>query len=209
MKKEWDWSVSYTIGWGGVNQCPKWGEQALLLMWHICQLMAVALKNEGLPFIFFAGRTEVHPSICLFLQPLTILFYLLLSSVVVINVFLFFLFYSLSSLFFFWVCPKQTLILLSGVHTYVFLSFFLSLLFFFFFTSATLRVGFSIFPVGLGCLCWVCCYNSMYTSMCMRASAVLCPGHWGLPKQKDNHRAFFPQSPSPSPLPGLNSHANA
>lgn len=164
MKKEWDWSVSYTIGWGGVNQCPKWGEQALLLMWHICQLMAVALKNEGLPFIFFAGRTEVHPSICLFLQPLTILFYLLLSSVVVINVFLFFLFYSLSSLFFFWVCPKQTLILLSGVHTYVFLSFFLSLLFFFFLL---------LLPSGWGSvfsqLDWAVCVGFVAITPCIQA----------------------------------------
>lgn len=33
---------------GGVNQCPKWREQALLLMWHICQLIAVAIESEGL-----------------------------------------------------------------------------------------------------------------------------------------------------------------
>ena len=92
--------------------------------------MAVPLKNEGLPFIFFAGWMEVHPSICLFLQLLTISFYLLLSSVVVISVFLFFLFYFLDPLCFFWVCPKQTP-MLSGVHTHVFLSFFLSFSFFF------------------------------------------------------------------------------
>lgn len=37
-----------------VNQCPKWGEQAVLLMWHICQLIAVAIQNKELPFTLFA-----------------------------------------------------------------------------------------------------------------------------------------------------------
>lgn len=38
-----------------VNQCPKWGEQAVLLMWHICQLIAVAIQNKELPFTLFAS----------------------------------------------------------------------------------------------------------------------------------------------------------
>ena len=58
MKTEQDWSASHTVSWGGVNQCPKWREQALLLMWHICQLIAAAMENEGFPFIFrSADRT--------------------------------------------------------------------------------------------------------------------------------------------------------
>lgn len=55
-----------------VNQCPKWGEQAVLLMWHICQLIAVAIQNKELPFTLFAffllslcsSISVLHPHCC-------------------------------------------------------------------------------------------------------------------------------------------------
>lgn len=82
MKTERDWSVSYTISWGGVNQCRKWRERALLLMWHICQLIAAAIKNEGLTFIFCWADRQLHRPICFyFLSYSFILLYFLLSVV--------------------------------------------------------------------------------------------------------------------------------
>lgn len=122
MKKERDWSVSYTISWGGVNQCPKWREQALLLMWHIRQLIASAIENEGLPFIFcWADRA---PSFNLSsLRPLKFhvisFFYLWVWSMSFCSAnFISFSSHpcfslGLASLATFY--PKQTLILLSGV----------------------------------------------------------------------------------------------
>lgn len=46
-----------------MNQCPKWREQVLLLMWHICQLIAAAIETEGFPFVS-SWSSERHPSTC-------------------------------------------------------------------------------------------------------------------------------------------------
>lgn len=96
LKKERDWSVSYTISWGGVNQCPKLREQALLLICHILQLIAAAIENEGLPFI--CSYADEAPSFNLsFLCPLQFQFiYSFYLFVVFINIFLYCCFYFLS-----------------------------------------------------------------------------------------------------------------
>lgn len=122
MKKERDWSVSYTISWGGVNQCPKWGERALLLMWHIRQLIAAAIENEGLPFIFC--WPDGAPSFNLsFPPPLTISFFICGFDQCLSVLLIFFPFPPLPvfiwvwlhlRLFFFFFAPNK-LILLSGV----------------------------------------------------------------------------------------------
>lgn len=84
MKKEQDWSVSYTIGWGGESM--SYVERASFIINVAHSSIPVVIENEELPFTFFflfARRTKFHPSIRLLLQPSLFRFYLVLFGMLI------------------------------------------------------------------------------------------------------------------------------